>query len=203
MPSPATMIMSSTIQAYLVDPAPGAECHGEMKRALFNRTWEHFTSHQHAPVGESLDAPLVVRNRQCALFRRAAVLGLPRPRLLGLPRDGLRSALQDFLPPALLIPGGPGWVEYTLHTQPKTDEHPARRIVHVVAYHPRRSLQSIPHVDQSWPTYGLSFQVRQDSRAPQRVYLAPEGIRPALHSGDGYLKVELPPVGPHTVVVIE
>ena len=55
-------------QAHLVEPLPGAECLGEIKRALFNRTWEHFTSHQHAPVGESLDAPLVVRNGNVLYF---------------------------------------------------------------------------------------------------------------------------------------
>ncbi len=187
---------------YLVDPAPGAECHGELKRALFTRTWEHFTSHQHAPVGDSLHSPLVVC-KDNVLYIAAPLFSGYRAHDYWAYREILRSALRDFMPPALLIPGGPGWVETTLHTQAKTDEHPARRIVHVVAFHPRRSLQSIPHVDQSWATHGLSFQLRQDGPAPQRVYLAPEGIDLPFTLEAGYLKVDLPPAGPHTVVVVE
>jgi hypothetical protein len=113
-----------------------------------------------------------------------------------------RRALKHFLPPALLTPGGPGWVEFALHTQAAGPDHPARRIVHVVAYHPRRSLQSIPHVDQCWPTYGLSLQVRMES-APVKVYLAPERTPLAYTYQDGSLSVQLPPVGAHAVVVIE
>jgi hypothetical protein len=103
----------------------------------------------------------------------------------------------------MLLPGGPGWVEFALHTQPAAEDHPARRIVHVVAYHPRRTLQSIPHTDQSWPTSGLSFKLRLDGRLPQRVYLAPDGLALAHRIDGDYLQVDLPPVGAHAVVVIE
>jgi hypothetical protein len=47
-------------RAHLVRPLEGARAHGELRRALFDRTWEHFTSHAQAPVGESLDSPLIV-----------------------------------------------------------------------------------------------------------------------------------------------
>ena len=187
--------------AYLVEPLPGAEQHGMLKRALFNRTWEHFTSHQHAPVGKSLDAPLTVQN-QNVLYIAAPLFSAYRAHDYWAYREIARNALKNFLPPALLIPGGPGWVEYTLHAQPESSEHPARQMVHVVVFHPRRSMQPIPHVDQSWPTCGLRFQVRI-AKAPGRVYLAPEGS-PLKHTyADGYLMVELPPISAHAVVVIE
>ena len=183
--------------AYQVRALRGAACHGEIKHALFNRTWEHFTSHQHAPVGESLNSPLVVQSEN-VLYFAAPLFSAYRAHDYWAYRALAQAALKAFLPPALLIPGGPGWVEYTLHTQ----EQPTRRIVHVVAYHPRRSLQTIQHVDQSWPTSGLSFRLRS-SEPPQRVYLAPEGQALNFDMQDGYIQVTLPPVGPHTVVVIE
>ncbi len=184
-------------QAYQVRPLRGAACYGELKRALFNRTWEYFTSHQHAPVGESLHSPLVVQNEQ-VLYFAAPLFSAYRAHDYWAYRALAHNALKAFLPPALLLPGGPGWVEYTLHTQ----SQPARQIVHVVAYHPRRSLQSIPHVDQSWPVSGLWFKVRR-AQAPTRVYLAPDGQELPFELQDGYVKVSLPPAGAHTVVVIE
>jgi len=182
-------------QAYLVRPAEGAEVHGELKRALFNRTWEHFTSHQHAPVGEPLGSPLIVQ-KGSVLYFAAPLFSAYRAHDYWAYRALAQKAIQAFLPPPLLIPGGPGWVEFTLHTQKD------RRIVHVVAYHPRRSLQGIQHVDQSWQTSGLSFSLRCDAR-PARVYLAPQTQDLAFEWLDGYVKVELPPIGAHAVVVIE
>jgi hypothetical protein len=187
--------------AYVVEALPGAECHGELKQALFNRTWEHFTSHQHAPVGASLGAPLMVKQGGVMYFAAPLFAGY-RAHDYWAYRELLRNALAGFLPARRLIPGGPGWVEMTLHHQPAGGDHPARAIVHVVAYHPRRSLQSVPHADQAALTAGLSFQLRVES-APQRVYLAPEETALPFRLENGYLRVELPPVGAHTVVVVE
>jgi len=76
--------------------------------------------------------------------------------------------------------------------------------VHVVAYHPRRSLQPIQHVDQCFPTAGLRVSVRQEGgAAPTRVYLAPGGAVLDFELKDGYIQFALPPVGAHTVVVLE
>ena len=41
-------------------------------------------------------------------------------------------------------------MEATLHEQPAGDDHQERRILHLVAYHPRRTTQPVQHVDQSW-----------------------------------------------------
>ena len=70
-----------------------------------------------------------------------------------------------------------------------------------MAYHPRRSLQGVQHVDQSALTSGLSFTL-QVAQPPTRVYLAPEAPLPYTLEGSS-LRVELPPTGPHAVVVVE
>jgi hypothetical protein len=196
-------------QAYLVRPVEGAQTFGELKRALFNRTWEHFTSHQHAPVGDSLNAPIAVRMGG-VLYFAAPLFKAYRSWDYWAYRAVAVSALCDFLPPALLKPRAPGWVEMTLHTQPQSPEHPPRKIVHVVTYHPRRSLQTIQHVDQCYPTSGLGVSVRLDGMLPKRVYLAPQGeplefeVKGDPRSSEGdYVEITLPPVGAHSVAVIE
>ncbi len=187
--------------AYQVKAVAGVETHGELKRALFTRTWEHFTSHAHAPVGDSLQSPLVVQSHN-VLYLAAPLFSAYRNHDYWAYRAIFASAVRNFFPPAQLIPTGPGWVEFTAQTQPAGKGHPARQIVYVVAYHPRRTTQPVQHVDQSWPTSGLAFRLKAAGDV-QRVYLAPEMQDLPFEVAEGYIKVELPPVNAYSVVVVE
>jgi len=189
-------------QANLVKPVQGTECFGQIKRALFNRTWEHFTSHQHAPVGDSLDAPIAVCKKN-VLYYAAPLFGGYRNWDYWAYREMAVGLIRSFLPPALVLPDTPGWVEVTLHQQPESSHHPKRQILHLVSYHPRRSWQSIPHVDQSCLTSGLSIKVRIDGAVPARVYLAPQMQNLAFTVAAPYIKIQLLPIGVHAVVVLE
>jgi len=187
-------------QSHLVKPVAGATVHGEIRRALFNRTWEHFTSHAHAPVGERLNAPITVQ-KENILYLAAPLFSAYRNHDYWAYRAIAMNALRDFILPASVKVNGPGWLEVTLHNQSQATDHPARRVMHLVAYHPRRSLQPIQHVDQSWAVSGISVSVR--GPAPQRVYLAPD-CQPLPFAQDGdYTRIDLPPIGAHTVVVLE
>jgi hypothetical protein len=189
-------------QAHLVSAHPDAIPYGEIKRAMFNRTWEHFTSHRHAPVGETLDAPIAVR-KGSVLYFSAPLFGAYQAWDFWAYRAMAVELLRDFLPPALVIPNTPGWVEVTVHDQPAAADHAERKIIHVVAYHPRRTTQTIPHVDQSWATSGLSVKVRMNGTPIERVYLAPQ-MQELTHSINGdYAVIELPPVGAHAVIVVD
>ncbi len=189
-------------QALQVRPKTGAQASGDLRQALFNRTWNHFSGHQHAPVGTSLQSPLVVRSENVLYFAAPLFSGY-RNYDYWVYRAIAIAALHQFLPPPLLVPHAPGWVEFTHHSQPASAERPARQIVHVVAFHSRRSSQPIPHVDQGWTTSGLSFKLRLDGNRPQRVYLAPERIELEFSIEGDYAYIDLPPVGIHTIVVIE
>lgn len=188
-------------QAHIVRPLAGAMTFGDIRAALFNRTWEHFMSHQHAPVGESLNAPIAVRKSN-VLYIAAPLFGAFRNHDYWVYRSIAHSALADFLPPTLIKPTGPGWAEFSLHTQSASQHRPERKIVHIVTYHSRRTMQPVQHVDQSWATAGLAVDIRSE-HVPHRVYLAPEETPLSYTMGDGYIHVKLPPVGIHAVIVIE
>jgi Hypothetical glycosyl hydrolase 6/Beta-galactosidase trimerisation domain len=189
-------------QAHQVRPVDGSTSHGELRQALFNRTWEHFTSHAHAPVGASLGSPLVVEKGNILYFA-VPFFGAYRNHDYWAYRAIAFNALRDFLPHPLLVPSGPGWAEFTLHTQHYGSSQAMRKIVHIVTYHPRRTLQPVPHVDQSWTTSGLSMKVLFEGNTPQRVYLAPDyQTLDFVREGD-YVRIDLPPVGTHAVVVLE
>jgi len=189
-------------QAHLVEALAETTTHGSIRRALFNRNWEHFVSHAHAPVGDDLNAPIVVQNKNILYFA-APLFAAYREHDYWAYRAIATNALNNFLPKRLVYVKGPEWVEVTLHTQAANNGSPDRRIVHIVAYHPRRTLQPVQHVDQSWPTSGISIKLLNEGNAPQRVYLAPD-TQPVAFAREGdYIRIDLPPVGAHTAVVIE
>ncbi|MFN8468032.1 MAG: hypothetical protein U0X20_20910 [Caldilineaceae bacterium] len=188
-------------QAHCVEPVDNAQSYGEVRRAYFTRTWQHFMGHQHSAMDRSLATPLAVRKDK--------VLYLAAPLFRGYKkfdywayRAMVQGMLSELLPDQLLYPLGPGWVEYTLQRQPDNQEHGARHIVHLVSYQSRRSLQPIAHVDQAWSVAGLGFKVRVES-APKSVYLAPEGKLLPWNVQDGYVHVVLPSMRTSAVVVIE
>jgi hypothetical protein len=181
--------------SHLVQPTAGATAHGQISRALFNRTWEHFMGHQHAPVGDALGAPVVVANDE-VLYLAAPLFSGYREQDYWAYRAMAAAALRRFLPAQRLQPSAPGWVECSLH------EQAARQIVHVVCYQPRRTFQPIQHVDQAGLTAGITLRVKSADQ-PDRVYLAPAETELPFVYADGYVQITLPPVAVHTVVVIE
>jgi hypothetical protein len=70
-------------------------------------------------------------------------------------------------------------------------------------YHPRRTTQSVQHVDQSWPTSGLGVDVLTDGRTIGQVYLAPGGQPLDFEEVDGHARIALPPVAAHAVIILE
>jgi hypothetical protein len=188
-------------QAHLVQLVEGATGYGELKCALFNRTWEHFISHRQAPVDQALGTPVAARKGNVLYFAAPLFAGF-RQHDYWAYRALAQNALADLLPPRLVRPTAPNWSEFSLLEQAAGEKHPARQIVHVVCYHPRRSMQPIPHVDQSWATAGMQVAIRRDA-APAQVYTAPDRQPLRFHHAEGYVHIELPPVGAHTVLVVE
>jgi hypothetical protein len=188
-------------QAHCVEAIEGATVYGDVRRAYFTRTWQHFMGHQHAAMDRSLASPLAVRKEK--------VLYLAAPLFRGYKkfdywayRAMMQGLLAELLPERLLYPIGPGWVEYTLQQQAANQEHGRRQIVHIIAYQPRRSLQPNAHVDQAWPVAGLGFKVRVEE-TPKSVYLAPEGTPLTYTVQDGYVQVLLPSLRTSAVIVFE
>jgi hypothetical protein len=201
-------------RASVVRPLRGSEPHGSLSASLFDRTWEHFFSHAQAPVGERLGdststepgAPLVVFSGSSKVAYLAAPLFRAyRDHDYWPYRDVVLAAVRTLMPDPLVRFDGPPWVEVSVLSQAESlgdEAHPARRIVHLVAYHPRRTVQSVPHVDHSWPTAAVRVSLRTGI-APARCYLAPGCADLPSTFADGYASVELPEIGTHTVLVIE
>jgi hypothetical protein len=195
-------------RASMVRAREGAGTHGSLSAGLFDRTPEHFFSHAQAPVGERLGgdagAPLVVFGGNVT-YLAAPLFRAYRDHDYWVYRDVVMAAVRRLLPDPLVRFDGPPWIEVSVLRQPPADGTRSRRerlVVHLVAYHPRRTVQPVPHVDRSWLTAGVRISIRAAER-PSRCYLAPDGADLPFTFDDGYASVQLPEIGTHTVLVIE
>jgi hypothetical protein len=194
-------------QAVLVRPKAGSMARGSLSASLFDRTWQHFFSHAQSPVGPEMAAPLAVIGGNGGQGR-IAYLAAPlfrayRDHDYWAYREVVRSIVDELLPDPIVRFDGPPWIEVGVLGQPASEDHPARLVVHLVAYHPRRTMQEVPHVDASWPVAGTRLGIRVSEHAGARCYLAPGG-RELPHSQDrGYVWIDLPNLDTHTVVVVE
>lgn len=199
-------------RASLVRPRPGAVVHGSLSSALFDRTWQHFFSHAQAPVGESLDAPLAVIDGKVG-FLAAPLFRAYRDHDYWVYGDVAAAVVGELLAEPLVKFDGPPWIEVGLLRQDALDAvagdrggegvRPARWVAHLVAYHPRRTTQSVPHVDHSWPIVGARLGLRTESARVSRCYLAPDRTDLPFSAEGEYVWMDLPPLGTHTVVVVE
>lgn len=188
-------------QAYKAEPLGTAKTSGALARARYTRSWEHFTSHAQAPVGEELDAPLIVYG-DGATYLAAPLFSAYAEHDYWVYRALIDQVLDHALPHRSIRLVGPGWIETSLHRQ--DGAHGARRhIIHLTAYHPRRSPQPIPHVDESALTSGVQVELHVGNKEVSSVYLAPDHTSVDTVRRDRTLTIELPPIGTHTVVVVE
>jgi hypothetical protein len=74
--------------------------------------------------------------------------------------------------------------------------------VHLTAYQARRSALPVPRVDEAGAIAGVTLSCAA-ARTPADVYLAPDRTPVEHETVDGTLVVRLPPLGTHTVVVVE
>ena len=187
--------------ALTLRPLAGADSEGSVLEARFNRTWEHFTSHAHAPVSQELVGPLVCRGGRFTVLATPAFsdYALDDYWVTG---ELIRQTLVPLLPERLLSHDGPPWLEASLLSQEATSEHPGRDVIHLVAFQPRRISTSVPRVDRGHPLGRTTLRVTAKA-PPSAVYLAPDLV-PVPYVVDGsVVEITLAEVEPSTVIVVE
>lgn len=188
--------------ARLVRPHPGTHTEGRLRRAAFDRTWEHYTSHLHAPVAAELDAPLLVAG-ESVVYLAAPLWQSYGQHQYWVYRSFLARAVELALGEQTLVRAGPAWIEAGVHTQ-AGDDGVERYVINLVAFQPRRSPSPVPRVDEAGATAGVRLSLRPEPGfEPRQVRLEPDGTELDHRMVDGRLLVDLPPVGTHTVVVVQ
>ena len=173
---------------------PGTQMLACMWKAYFDRNYLQFQVEQ-TPFCEATGFAGVSQRGNviyiaAPIFRMYAGYGYQFYRLL------VGNCISRLLPHPLTKSTAPSTAQITV------TEQKGRKIVHILHYVPQRRAPELDIVEDVLPLAGVEIALRLDA-PPKQVYLAPS--RRSLHSEyrDGYVRVVVPTVEGHQMVVFE
>ncbi|MFA6291687.1 MAG: alpha-amylase family protein [Victivallales bacterium] len=174
---------------------PGAEGFVRIIEPYFERSWEHFSSHNQTPGDKISPYVAAVRKGQiitCAfpVFKTYGSHGNLASRHLIAKMMGL------LLPEPLLRVSAPSFVETTVTRQAK------RTIVHLLSYAPVRRTPNLDIVEEASLVRDLPISLRLPN-APKKVMLQPAGEEISFKYNKGYAELVLPELNGHAMIVFE
>lgn len=182
--------------AYNITAATG-KVPAELAEPYFNRTPDHFCSHQHAPnkPGEARPGAVVTENTAYIawnVFADYATKGELHAKEL------VKRVLRELLPDCKRTVKAklPDRGVVTLYRQGERDVLSA-----LFAYTTVRG-KNTEIIEDVVPLYNVEFEVKRDS-APSRVYTAPEGEELAYVYSEGSVKFTLPKLEISQIIIIE
>ena len=184
-------------QGVRVTVAPGAQVLARAAAPYFNRTWEHFCSHQYTPMDRVTDDAVVVQSPD------GAVIYCGRPLFSEYAESARRIHKQVLLNCIARLLDSP---RIGSHNLPTTAQVTVRElgddlIVHLLHYVHQRRGKGLDIVEDVIPLHDVQMSVRA-GRRPSAVRLAPEGEPVAWEYDDGYVRFQLPKVEGYQIVQI-
>jgi len=108
------------------------------------------------------------------------------------------NALSLLLPDKLVETNAPTTAHMVLNYQ----EPYSRHVLHILHYIPQRRCEEIDIVEDVIPLYDVDVKVKLPLK-PEKVYCAPQGRQLDFEYADGYVRVVVPEVNGHEMVVFE
>ena len=189
------MPLVAYIRGLHVEAKPGANVLAGIADPYFDRTWEHFCSHFHTPVGTDSLRPGIVAQDNAIYFAHPLFTAYHRHGFLPY-RDMLTRCLDRLLGERLIESDLPSSARITLMRQGE------RTVLHILYYVPERRTPRFEMVEDVVPLYGKNVSVRLGGKLT-RVYLAPQEKELPFDCSDGKVKVEIPEIHGHQMVVFE
>ena len=184
-------------QGYRIRPTNGT-CFALEQDPYFNRTPEHFSSHQHTPNNPDVSAPCAVLTANTAylgwkLFSEYAEMGSFHVQEL------LRHAIDALLgSEKTLTTDLPDRGVVTLMEQKAEN----RLVNHLLFAYTTNRGQKTEIIQDTIPLYDVHVTIRSD-KAPAEVYLAPSGEKLAYTWENGVIAYTVPKLDIHQMIVIQ
>ena len=176
--------------------APGAESLAEVWWPYFDRTWEHFCSHNQTPPEKASGLPAIARKGRIVYFTHP-VFGMLKRHGSHVYKRLIQNALRLLLPDPLVITNAPSTAHVTVLRQDAEKRH----VVHALHYIPENRYTNLHTVEDVIPLQNLTLDLRLP--APSRIYLAPRGESLPFDIRDGRLHITLPELRGHAMIVLE
>jgi len=180
-----------------VEAQPGAEVLADVWQPYFNRTYAHFCSHRHTPAEKQSPYPAVVATENTVYFAHPIFESYMKhgPRVY---KQLFLNALRCLLPDKLVHTDAPT----TAHISLAHQETEGRTIAHILHYIPEQRYREIQTIEDVIPLHNVSLAVGL-GQEPRRVYLAPEGTDVPFEWTEGAVRLTVPEVRGHAMVVFE
>jgi hypothetical protein len=163
----------------------------------FNRTFEHFSSHRHAPPSGRDGGPVIVEGPS-GIACTHPLFSIYAQRGQQVVRDILHRCLARLLPDPLVSTELPAAGRVSVTRQPQEK----REVVHLLYAQPAKRGQGVEVIEDIVPLFQVGVSLRR-ARRPRRVLLEPQGRELAFTYEQGRVSVVVPELELHQMVVFE
>jgi len=180
-----------------VKPVSRSKAYGTLVSSYFNRTYDHFCSHNQTPYDQKTGYPVAVLKGRIA-YISTALFKAYRIHSYSLYKSILARVLEQVLPQPLVQAVAPSAMEISVNRQKKEK----RLVVHLVNFQPQRRHIHVEWIEELYPVRDIAISVRT-GKTPAAVYMAPSKRELPFTMDGGYCKVVVPEVRAHEMVVFE
>jgi hypothetical protein len=179
-----------------VEPVDGGQVLMETAIPVFNRSYEHFSSHLHAPSSGKIGYPAVIRSGNCIYFSHPIFTQYHQNAPLWCKKIFI-NALRILLPKCLLRHDGPSTMLTTINEQAGQK----RWVVHLLHYIPERRSATMDIIEDVIPLYNIKLQVRAGKKITS-VECVPQGLELSFNEQDASVEFLVPEIRGHQMVAL-
>lgn len=174
--------------------AEGGENLADAIESVFNRSFEHFSSHLHSPSSGKVGYPAIVKKGRVIYFIHP-VFGQYHDNAPLWVKTLVRNALNMLLPDPLLKHNGPSTMLATVNEQAAEN----RQVVHLLHYIPERRSKMMDIIEDVIPLHDTHISVKVD-RDVTGVSLVPDNKPLDYEVKDGRIEFLVPKITGHQMV---
>ncbi|PSW20787.1 beta-galactosidase [Photobacterium sanctipauli] len=185
-------------RALQVEPLADAEVICDTKVPYFNRTWEHYCSHMHAPVDKrKAGYPAVIANGSAIYFAHPVFNQYTESAPYWV-KKLVHNAINMLLPDAIVKHDGPSSLICTVNEQ----QEAARAVVHLLHYIPESKCENILIVEDIIPLSNTKLSMKLE-KPVSRVTCVPELTEIPFEVVDGRIEFTVPTIKGHQMVELQ
>jgi hypothetical protein len=185
------------LQGVEVEACSDSEILCNVNLPYFNRTNEHYCSHQHTPSCGKVGYPGIIKTEHTIYFIHPIFTQYNKNGALWCKQLFL-NALNILLPQSLVKHDGPSTMLVTLNEQKKEN----RWILHLLHYIPEKRCEDIYVIEDVIPLYNINLSVKVNKKV-KNISCVPEKVSLEFDVRDGRVQFTLPKLNGHQMIEVE